>query len=115
MSLILFMQIKVKYAISLWIEKCNKNVTKTFNCSKCNLEFNNRQTKWRHEKTCTKNNEAKLKAEIKELKQQKEEQDKKNFEQYLQDVQNGNIENLIENSIFKLPEPPRFIKDDESK
>ena len=46
------------------IKKCNKNVTKNVHivtdcntnkltCIKCNLKFNNRQTKWRHEKNCT--------------------------------------------------------------
>ncbi len=42
------------------VTKCNKNVTeiinkevdKTKSCKHCNKQFNSRQTRWRHEKTC---------------------------------------------------------------
>jgi hypothetical protein len=44
------------------VTKCNKNVT--YKCTKCNKVFNNRQTKWRHMKTCTENT-ASIKEEIK--------------------------------------------------
>ena len=44
------------------VTKCNKSVT--YKCTQCNKEFNNRQTKWRHMKTCTENT-ASIKEEIK--------------------------------------------------
>ena len=44
------------------VTKCNKSVT--YNCTLCNKKFNNRQTKWRHTKTCTENT-ASIKEEIK--------------------------------------------------
>jgi hypothetical protein len=62
------------------VTTCNKNVTLSENikeipnkhsnllCIKCNIQFNNRQTKWRHEKKCTDNIDNKLKEENIKLK-----------------------------------------------
>ena len=44
------------------VTKCNKSVT--YKCTLCNKEFNNRQTKWRHTRTCTEKT-ASIKEEIK--------------------------------------------------
>jgi len=58
------------------IINCNKNVIKTYNCKFCNKEFNLRQYKYSHQKTC-KNKEniveenKNLKLEIEKLKNNK--------------------------------------------
>ena len=51
------------------VQICNKNVT---NCINCNYEFNNRQSKWRHEKIC-KQKEDKLDLVLKENIEMKKE------------------------------------------
>jgi len=51
------------------VKICNKNVT---HCIKCNYEFNNRQSKWRHEKTCNQK-EDKLDLVLKENIEMKKE------------------------------------------
>ena len=54
---------------------CNSNTNVTnsnnniiFKCISCNIIFNNRQTKWRHQKICKKNNHIDNKSEIIEIK-----------------------------------------------
>jgi ABC-type antimicrobial peptide transport system permease subunit len=45
------------------------NKQKKYYCSKCNKEYNIKQSKWKHEKTCKKSEIIELKEEIKELKE----------------------------------------------
>jgi DNA-directed RNA polymerase subunit RPC12/RpoP len=83
------------------VSKCNKNITENlqsskYNCKSCKKQFNSRQTKWRHEKTCKLKSDEKQEIEL--LKNMINEMDKKiklleKSKSSNKNINNGNIYN----------------------